>query len=71
MIKFSISDDYIQLNSLLKATNLCDSGGMAKSVIDDGVVVVNSVVEFRRRYKARVGDIVEFAGEKIMITKDE
>ena len=52
--------EYIQLNDLLKITGLCDSGGMAKMLIADGLVKVDGHVELRKRCKIRKGQIVEF-----------
>ena len=69
-MKFFITGEYIQLNSLLKVIGLCDSGGVAKRVIDDGLVLVNGDVELRRRYKVREGDIVKFNGEEIEIVEN-
>lgn len=59
--------DYIELNSLLKVTGLCDSGGMAKQLIADGLVHVDGAVETRKRCKIRDGQKVEFAGEVIEV----
>ena len=60
-------NDYIELNSLLKLMNLCDSGGMANMVIAEGQVTVNGNVELRKRCKIRKGHIVEFDGRKIIV----
>ena len=35
------SNEYIELNHLLKIMGLCDSGGMAKAVIAEGLVKVD------------------------------
>ena len=59
--------DYIALNDLLKVEGLCASGGMAKSVIADGLVQVDGEVELRKRCKIRRGQVVEFSGNKIVI----
>ncbi|HAR46121.1 MAG: RNA-binding protein [Nitrospirae bacterium GWC2_57_13] len=61
------SEEFIELNNLLKIMGLCDSGGMAKTVIAEGRVTVDSNVELRRRCKIRTGQIVEFEGRKIVI----
>ena len=59
--------EFIELNSLLKITGLCASGGMAKTVIAEGRVKVDDKVELRKRYKIRTGQVVEFEGHKILI----
>lgn len=57
--------EYIQLDQLLKATGLSDSGGSAHTAIADGLVKVDGVVDTRKRAKLRPGQAVSFAGETI------
>jgi len=59
--------EFIELNKLLKLMNLVETGGEAKIRIEQGEVMVNGQVEFRKRNKLRKGDIVEYNGEKITI----
>ncbi len=59
--------EYIALNDLLKVVGLCASGGMAKSVIADGLVKVDGEVELRKRRKIRSGQMIEFSDSKIII----
>ena len=61
------NNEFIELNNLLKVMGLCDSGGIAKTLIAEGRVRVNGNVELRKRYKARKGQLVEFEGHKIII----
>jgi ribosome-associated protein len=61
------SSDHIELNHLLKIMGLCDSGGMAKAVIAEGLVTVAGEVELRKRCKIRKGQVVEFQGHKVMV----
>jgi ribosome-associated protein len=65
--KFEISGDYIELNKLLKASGLCDSGGMAKRVIAGGQVKVDGTIEYRIRCKIRNGQTVMFNGRTLGI----
>ncbi len=60
--------EYIELNKLLKLLNLVGSGGEAKMRIDNGEVIVNEVVELRRRKKLKPGDVVCFNGKEIKVT---
>jgi ribosome-associated protein len=60
--KFKIDGDYIELIKLLKATGLCGTGGVAKMVVEDGLVMVDGNVEFRKRCKLKSGQTVEFDG---------
>ena len=62
--------EYIELNKLLKLTRLVSTGGEAHIYIDNGEVLVNGVVEKRRRNKLRVDDVVEFQGHKIKVSSE-
>jgi len=59
--------EFIELNNLLKITGLCHSGGMAKMVIADGAVMVDDVVETRKRCKIRSGQTITFEETKITV----
>ena len=63
--RFAVRGEYIQLDQLLKATGLADSGGNAHAAISDGLVSVDGEVETRKRAKLRPGQRVEFAGEVV------
>ncbi|MFW6019769.1 MAG: RNA-binding S4 domain-containing protein [Bacteroidales bacterium] len=58
MEKFILETEYIQLIQLLKALNWVESGGMAKAVVEDGLVKVNGKTETQKRKKITKGDIV-------------
>jgi ribosome-associated protein len=62
---FAIRDAHIQLEQLLKATGLAQSGGTAHAAISDGLVSVDSEIETRQRAKLRPGQRLEFAGEVV------
>ena len=69
MIEFDLSGhEYIELHSLLKVTGLCESGGVAKLLIGDGLVTVDGDVELRKRCKIRGGHIIELNGEQIAVS---
>jgi ribosome-associated protein len=57
----------VELYKLLKFEGLVSSGGEAKILIAEGLVVVNGEIETRKRKKIVAGDIVEFAGEKFLV----
>lgn len=65
------TQDYIELNNLLKLTGLCASGGLAKLLIADGLVTVDGEIELRKRYKVRNGQVVEFDGQQITVVRLE
>lgn len=68
-IQFELtSGDYIQLIQLLKAANVVPSGSDAQQVVVQGLVKRNGEVELRKRAKCVVGDVIEFAGTRIMLT---
>lgn len=68
MEKFKLENhDFIELNKLLKILSWVASGGEAKQVIDEGLVLVNGEIEKRRRKKLRKGETVVYGDEKISI----
>ncbi|MBU3696730.1 RNA-binding S4 domain-containing protein [Dechloromonas sp.] len=69
-IQFAIRGEYIQLDQLLKATGLCESGGAAHAAIADGMVMVDAAVDTRKRAKLRPGQRVSFAGEEIVLVAE-
>ncbi len=67
MIEFQLTEDYIPMIQLLKATNLVQTGGQAQIVVSEGEVKYNGTVDTRKRLKVRKGDIVEFRNNKILV----
>jgi ribosome-associated protein len=61
MQTIEVGEAGIRLGQLLKLTGLVDSGGEAKSMLADGQVRVNGVVETRRGAQLHPGDLVEVA----------
>ncbi len=62
-----ITHEPVELYKILKFESLVDSGGQAKTVIADGLVLVNGAVETRKRRKILNGDVIRFAGEELTI----
>ena len=62
-----VSFEFIELDNLLKATDLVASGAEARQHILAGSVKVNGQVETRIRRKLRLGDSVEFGKHQISI----
>lgn len=62
-----ITGEYIKLQDLLKLSGLCQTGGHAKIVINNGEVKVNGEVCTMRGKKLRTGDTIEFDNEKIEV----
>ncbi len=67
METFKIKGDYIQLNQLIKAMAWCSNGSEANSLIDQGLVRVNGIVEHRKRNKLTAGSKIEFNGQVVVI----
>ena len=65
-ITLAVRGEYIQLDQLLKATGLCESGGAAHAAIAEGRVKVDAAVDTRKRAKMRPGQTVSFAGETVV-----
>ncbi len=57
----------VELYKVLKFEGMASSGGEAKAVIAEGMVLVNGEVETRKRKKLVSGDTVEFGGEIIRL----
>lgn len=66
-IPFALRGDFIPLDALLKAVNLCSSGGAAKILIVEGGVQVDGELETRRTRKLRAGQRVEVGKVSILI----
>ena len=60
-------NEYIALCDLLKLAGLADSGGQAKAVIAEGLVLRNGAVETRKTAKIRGGEVIEFEGAVLEI----
>ena len=67
METFKIKGEYIQLNQLLKVMGWADNGSEANSMIDNGSVLVNGIVEQRKRNKIMPGMIVEFDSKEVKV----
>ena len=60
-------DAGITLGQALKASDLVESGGEAKILIQAGEVLVNGEVETRRGRKLRSGDVVEIGDDRLEV----
>ncbi|WP_069999901.1 RNA-binding S4 domain-containing protein [Cellulosilyticum sp. I15G10I2] len=63
MKEITITTEFIKLDQLMKFTNMVQSGGEAKLLIAQGLVLVNDEICTQRGKKIRSGDLVEFDGE--------
>ena len=69
MQEVKIHTEYIKLDDLLKFAGILGTGGMAKAVIQDGLVNVNGEVCTMRGKKLRGGETVEFKGQIIKVAR--
>ncbi len=65
--QFEISAEYIELNKLLKASGLCDTGGQTKMVIEDKLVLVDDKIETRKRRKLKDGMVVKYGTYSVRV----
>ena len=66
-MNFELNGEYIELNQLLKACGVCDSGGAGKMIVSSGSVAVDGKQELRRTAKVRAGQIVTIGDCRITI----
>jgi ribosome-associated protein len=64
---FKLKTEFIELDNMLKALRLVESGAEARQCIESGSIKVNGQVEIRIRRKLKAGDSVEFGQERISI----
>jgi ribosome-associated protein len=62
-------EEFILLQSLLKISELCETGGDAKIAITSGKVKVDGVTETRRGKKIRAGQTVFYKGTTFTVTE--
>lgn len=66
-IQFKLEGEYIELIQLLKATGLAQTGGHAKMIVDEGLVLRNGTIETRKRAKLLREEIIEVVDHRIII----
>ncbi len=69
MQEVKIHTEYIKLDDLLKFAGLLGTGGMAKAVIQDGLVKVDGEVCTMRGKKLRGGETVEFQNQTVKVIR--
>mgnify|MGYP005758499119 FL=1 len=66
-MEINITTDFIKLDQLLKFSGMTDTGGLAKEIIQEGLVKVNGEVCTMRGKKLRVGDTVTVEDYNLII----
>jgi len=71
MTHFTLNDEYIRLDDLLKLTGCVQTGGMAKVLIQSGGVLLDGEVCTMRGKKLRGGEIITVPemGEEIAVDR--
>ena len=67
MREVEINKEPVELYKILKFEGLVNSGGQAKSVIDDGLVTLNGKVETQKRKKIVSGDVISLWDDTIKV----
>ena len=70
METIKINEAFIRLDNLMKFSGLCDTGGRAKYLIQNGEVKLNGEICTMRGKKIRPGDKVEYQGRSVVIEKE-
>ncbi|MBR1534919.1 MAG: RNA-binding S4 domain-containing protein [Ruminococcus sp.] len=71
MEKIAINEEFIRLDNLMKFSGLCNSGGRAKYLIQNGEVKLNGEVCTMRGKKIRPGDKIEYQGRIVEVKSSE
>ena len=69
MNEIKIKDDFIKLDAALKYSGVIGTGGQAKMVIQEGLVLVNGEVCTMRGKKLHDGDNVKFEDYEFVVKK--
>lgn len=70
MKEIKIKDDFIKLDAALKFSGVIGTGGQAKMVIQDGLVLVNGEVCTMRGKKLHSGDTVKFENFEFVVKNE-
>ena len=62
-----VREEPIELCQLLKFAGLADTGGEAKFIISEGLVLLNGEVETRKRKKVMAGDRITYADQTVIV----
>ena len=67
MEKIIIHEEFIRLDNLMKFSGLCNTGGRAKYLIQNGEVKLNGEICTMRGKKIRSGDKVEYQNRTVEV----
>ena len=64
---YTLNGEFIELHKLIKLLDLVDTGGQAKMLIEDGLVLRNGIIETRKRAKIIKGETIAIGDVTITI----
>ena len=70
MKEIFIKEEFIRLDSALKFSGIIGTGGQAKMIIKEGLVLVNDEVCTMRGKKLRSGDKVKFENFEFVVKNE-
>ena len=65
-----IHTEFIKLQDFLKFANAVESGGMAKTLVQEGAILVNGEVCTMRGKKLHPGDLVQFGAQQWLVAAE-
>lgn len=71
METFILRGEHVALCDLLKLTGIADSGGQGKTMVAEGLVQVDGVLERRKTAKIRAGQQVVAMGQTVQVVAAE
>jgi ribosome-associated protein len=66
-IEFDLTTEYVELCNLLKLVGLADSGGRGKTMVAEGMVKVDGVIETRKTAKIRKNQTILVENHTIQV----
>jgi ribosome-associated protein len=66
--KLKEGEEFIELKNLIKLLGWVDTGGEAKSRIDNSEIKLNGQIETQRRKKIRRGDMVVYGNNQVQVS---
>ncbi len=70
METITINEEFIRLDNLMKFSGMCNSGGRAKYLIQNGEVKLNGEICTMRGKKLRPGDTIEYQNRTVTVTSN-
>jgi len=69
IIEFQLKQEHIPLIQLLKFVGVASSGSDASMLVEENQVLCNGIIETRKRYKVKDGDVISTLKHEIRVKK--